>query len=71
MLLTMTYLAAEMHFTLLESRMGALHVFVLGAVSYGFVAVLDWVLLMCAGVRHEHIVQSRETTASAGRHRTH
>jgi hypothetical protein len=71
MLLTMTYLAAEMHFTLLESRMGALHVFMLGAVSYGFVAVLDWVLLMCAGVRHEHIVQSRETTASAGRHRTH
>ena len=71
MLLTMTYLAAEMHFTLLESRMGALHVFMLGAVSYGFVAVLDWVLLMCAGVRHQHMAQSRETTASAGRHRTH
>ena len=69
-LLTMTYLAAEIHFTLLESRMGALHVFVLGAVSYGFVAVLDWVFLMCAGVRHEHMVQSRETAASAGRHRT-
>ncbi len=70
-ILTMTYLVAEMHFTLLESRMGALHVFVLGAVSYGFVAVLDWVFLMCAGVRHQHIVQSRETSASAGRHRTH
>ena len=70
-LLTMTYLAAEIHFTLLESRMGAFHVFMLGAVSYGFVAVLDWVFLMCAGVRHEHIVQSRETAASAGRHRTH
>jgi hypothetical protein len=70
-LLTITYVATEMHFTLLESRMGALHVFVLGAVSYGFVAVLDWVFLMCAGVRHEHIAQSRETTASAGRHGTH
>ena len=70
-LLTMTYLAAEIHFTLLESRMGAFHVFMLGAVSYGFVAVLDWVFLMCAGVRHEHMVQSRETAASAGRHRTH
>ena len=70
-LLTITYVAAEIHFTLLESRMGAFHVFVLGAVSYGFVAVLDWVFLMCAGVRHEHIVQSRETVASAGRHRTH
>ncbi len=69
-LLTMTYLVAELHFTLLESRMGAFHVFVLGAVSYGFVAVLDWVFLMCAGVRQQHIVQSRETAASAGRHRT-
>jgi hypothetical protein len=70
-LLTITYLAAELHFTLLESRMGALHVFVLGAVSYGFVAVLDWVFLMCAGVRHQHLAQSRQTTAPAGRHRTH
>jgi len=69
-LLTLTYLAAELHFTLLESRMGALHVFVLGAVSYGFVAVLDWVFLMCAGVRHQHMAQSREATAPAGRHRT-
>ena len=70
-LLTMTYLAAEIHFTLLERRMGAFHVFMLCAVSYGFVAVLDWVFLMCAGVRHEHMVQSREASASAGRHRTH
>ena len=70
-LLTITYVVAELHFTLLESRMGAFHVFVLGAVSYGFVAVLDWVFLMCAGVRQQHIVQSRETAASAGRHRTH
>ncbi len=68
-LLTVTYLVAEMHFTLLESRMGAFHFFMLGAVSYGFVAVLDWVFLMCAGVRHQHMAQSRETTASAGRHR--
>jgi hypothetical protein len=70
-LLTFTYLVAEMRYTLLESRMGALHVFVLGAVSYGFVAVLDWVFLMCAGVRHEHMAHSRETTSSAGRHSTH
>jgi hypothetical protein len=70
-LLTVTYLVVEINFTLLESRMGALHVFVLGAVSYGFVAVLDWVFLMCAGVRHQHIVQSRETPASTARHHTH
>jgi hypothetical protein len=69
--LTVTYLVAEIRFTLLESRMGALHVFVLGAVSYGFVAVLDWVFLMCAGVRHQHIAQTRETPASTGRHHTH
>ncbi len=70
-LLTMTYLVSELHFKLLDSRMGALHFFVLGAVSYGFVAVLDWVFLMCAGVRHEHIAQSRENPVPAGRHRTH
>jgi hypothetical protein len=67
-LLTMTYLVAELHFTLLESRMGAFHVFVLGAVSYGFLAVLDWVFLMCAGARHHHMAQSRETSTPAGRH---
>ena len=70
-ILTVTYIAAEIHYTLLESRMGAFHVFVLGAVSYGFVAVLDWVFLICAGVRHEHIIQSRMTASSAGRHRSH
>ena len=69
MILTMTYLVAEMHFTLLETRMGALHVFMLGAVTYGFAAVLDWVFLMCAGVRHQHIVQSR--AASATKQNTH
>ena len=70
-LLTVTYLATEIHFTLLESRLGAFHVFVLGAVSYGFVAVLDWVFLMCAGVRHQHVLQSRENPASSGRLHTH
>jgi hypothetical protein len=69
-LLTLTYLAAEMHFKLLESRMGALQVFMLGAVSYGFVAVLDWVFLICMGVRHQHIIQSREAAAPVVRHRT-
>jgi hypothetical protein len=67
----MTYVVAEIRFTLLENRMGALHVFMLGAVSYGFVAVLVWVLQMCAVVRHQHIVHSREATVPAGRHNTH
>src|SRR5712692_6014310 len=38
-LLTLTYIALEMYFSLLESRMGAFHIFMLGGVSYGFVAV--------------------------------
>jgi hypothetical protein len=69
-LLTISYIAAELHFTLLESRMGAFHVFVLGAISYGFVAVLDWVFLICAGVRHQHVIQSRGAALTAARRRT-
>ena len=62
-LLTLTYFAAEMHFSLLESRMGALQVFMLGAVSYGFVAVFSWVFLMCAEARHRHIAQAQHAAA--------
>jgi hypothetical protein len=58
-----------MRFTLLESRMGAFHVFMLGVVSYGFLAVLDWVLHMCAGVRQQHMIHNAENAASDVRHR--
>jgi hypothetical protein len=71
MLLTLTYVVAELRFTLLEYRMGALHVFILGAVSYGFVAVLDWVFLICSEIRHDHNAQIRETGASAGGRHSH
>ena len=67
--LTVTYVLAELVFKLLESRMGFLHVFMLGAVSYGFVAVLDWVLLMCAAARQQHLAESRINEAIAGRRR--
>jgi hypothetical protein len=70
-LLTMTYLAAEIHLTLLKSRMGAFHVFMLGAVSYGFVAVFDWVILICAGVRHQHMIQSQRSASTVDRYHTH
>jgi len=66
-LLTVTYLLAEIFFKLLESRMGFLHVFVLGAVSYGVVAVLDWVLLMCAEARQQHVAQSHEAAVVTNR----
>jgi len=70
-LLTFMYLAAEMRFSLLESRMGGFHILILGAVAYGFVAVLDWVFLICAGVRRHSMLHSQENTPSSGRHGTH
>jgi hypothetical protein len=69
-LLTVTYRAAEMFFSLLESRLGALHVFMLGAVSYGFVAVFEWVALICVEAHSRHVAQTHEPSASTGRART-
>jgi hypothetical protein len=71
MLLTLTYLATEMRYSLLESRMGALHVFMLGAVSYGFVAVFHWVFLLCAETRQRHHARTGHAAAPASRSRTH
>jgi hypothetical protein len=69
-LLTVTYVLAELNFKLLESRLGFFHVFMLGVVSYGFVAVLDWVFLMCAEARQQHLAQSSADAAPAARRRT-
>ena len=68
-LLTLTYVVAGMFFPLLENRIGALHLFMLGAVPYGIVAVLDWVFLICAGVRHQYILQTRGAAPTSVRHR--
>ncbi len=71
-LLTCTYLAAGMHYTLLATRMGAPQLLTLGGVSYAFVAVFCWVILMCAGARQRHIAQTHHASAAAdGRARTH
>jgi hypothetical protein len=71
-LLTLTYIAVEMRFSLLESRMGAFHFFMLGAVSYGFVAVFHWVLLLCVEARHRHVAQAGHAAVStASRPRMH
>jgi len=59
-LLTLTYLAAELHYTLLESRMGAMHIFILGGISYALVGVFQWVFLLCARARQHHISQFRQ-----------
>jgi hypothetical protein len=66
-LLTLTYVSMEMYFSLLESRMGAFHIFMLGGVSYGFVAVFHWVFLLCAEARQRHLAQSEEGGVSASR----
>jgi hypothetical protein len=68
-ILTLTYLTSEFFFKLLESRLGFLHLFVLGAISYGLLAVLDWVLLMCAEARQQHVAETRETVVVADRRR--
>jgi hypothetical protein len=70
-LLTLTYLAMETLFSLLESRMGAFHVFMLGGISYGFVAVFLWVFLFCAEARQRHLAQSAQATVSLPRPHIH
>jgi hypothetical protein len=68
--LTFTYFAAELHYTLLQSRMGALHIFILGAFSYGLIAVFQWVFLLCVRARQQHVSQTRRAATAAGRSRT-
>jgi len=70
-LLTFSYLTEELHYTLLESRMGALHIFIMGALSYGLAAVFQWVFLLCAAARQRHFEQTHQAPASSGRSRTH
>jgi hypothetical protein len=66
-LLTLTYIGMEMHFSLLKSRMGAFHIFMLGGITYGFVAVFHWVFLFCAEARHQHVAQAAQATVTASR----
>ncbi len=52
--LTLTYMAVEIHFSLLDSRIGPFNLFILGVLSYGLISVFQWVFLMCAHARHHH-----------------
>jgi len=56
---TFCYILLGMHFPRLEERIGALHVFMLGAVAYGFLAVLDWVVNICRLARRQPVVAAR------------
>jgi hypothetical protein len=69
-LLTITYLATEMRFSLLGSRLGAFHLFVLGTISYGLVAAFQWVFLMCAEARQRHLAQTARASLPASRRST-
>jgi predicted membrane channel-forming protein YqfA (hemolysin III family) len=51
-ILALTYDVMEIPFQRLNSRLGAFHLFVLGAVVFGFLAVFDWVVLMLLAARH-------------------
>jgi hypothetical protein len=66
-LLTLTYLGMEMRFSLLGSRMGAFHIFMLGGITYGFVSVFHWVFLLCAEARHQHVAQAGRATITVSR----
>jgi hypothetical protein len=70
-LLTLTYIGMEMRFSLLESRMGAFHIFMLGGITYGFVAVLHWVFLFCVEARHQHVAQAAHAAVTASRPSIH
>jgi hypothetical protein len=64
-------MAMKMNFSLLESRMGAFHIFMLGGITYGFVAVFHWVFLLCVEARQRHVAQSEHGSVSASRPHLH
>jgi hypothetical protein len=42
---TLLYMGMELRFSLLDSRMGAVHIFTLGGITYDFLAVFHWKFL--------------------------
>lgn len=57
--LTCTYLVMGLFFERLYSRMGPFHVFMLGAVLYGLLAVTSWVALLLLAARRQPIGAAR------------
>ncbi len=53
------YRIAELFFPQLAGRMSAFHVFMLGAIAYGLVAALDWVVVMLVLARHQPFAAER------------
>lgn len=60
--LTSTYLLLGLYFERLYSRLTPFHVFILGAVVYGFFAVLSWVTTLMFAARHQPLAVTRRRT---------
>jgi hypothetical protein len=58
-ILTFAYMALEVFFPRLENRMGPLQLFILGATSYGLLAVIGWVIGIIRLARHQPLVATR------------
>ena len=60
--LTSTYLLLGLYFERLYSRVTPFHVLILGAVVYGFFAVISWVTTLMFAARHQPLTVTRRRT---------
>lgn len=58
-ILALAYDVMEILFARLGSRLGAFHLFILGTVVFGMLAVLDWVALLLFAARRSPAVATR------------
>ena len=58
-ILALAYDVMEILFGRLESRLGAFHLFMLGTVVFGVLAVLDWVALLLLSAKRSPAVATR------------
>ena len=62
-ILTLAYSALDIYFPELGTRLGTFHMFMLGAVVFGLVATLTWVMNLVVGawhLREEHALAARK-----------
>ena len=58
-ILALAYDVMEILFSRLSTRLGAFHLFILGAVVFGLLAALDWVALLLVAARRSPAVATR------------
>ncbi len=58
-ILALAYQVMEIRFGRLETRMGAFHLFMLGAIVFGLLAVLDWLALLMLSARRSPAAATR------------